>query len=86
MNSHLNLRMSNYDKKIVESAAKIKGLKPQTYSRQTLLEAAKKDIESQSYLTLNERDWDFLLEMLDAPIDTNIALRKAAEDFNKYFG
>lgn len=40
MNSHMNFRMSSNDKKIIETAARLKGFKPNTYARMKLLEIA----------------------------------------------
>lgn len=44
MDSHMNLRMSSEDKLIIETAARLKGFKPNTYARIKLLEIAEKDI------------------------------------------
>ncbi len=89
MDSHLNFRMSSHDKKIVEAAAKLKGLKPNTYARQKLLEAAEKDITELSQLNtlvLSENDWKYFLEIMEAPIEINLNLKKAVKDFRKKTG
>lgn len=89
MDSHLNFRMSSHDKRIVETAAKLRGLKPNTYARQKLLEAAEKDISElnqQNTLILSEGDWKFFLETMEAPIEINLNLKKAVKDFRKKHG
>jgi uncharacterized protein (DUF1778 family) len=89
MDSHLNFRMSSHDKKMIETAAKLKGLKPNTYARQKLLEAAEKDIVEMSHLNtlvLNETDWEHFLAMMEAPIKMNPHLRKAVKNFQNKFG
>lgn len=89
MDDHFNFRMSSYDKKIVEAAAKLKGLKPNTYARQKLLEAAKKDItdlSQQNTLVLNEEEWEFFINIMKAPIEINLNLKKAVNNFRKKIG
>lgn len=89
MDSHLNFRMSSHDKKIIEAAAQFRGLKPQTYSRQKLLEAAEKDLAEMSQLNtlmLNQTDWEQFLAVMEAPVFINQNLRKAVKKFRKVFG
>lgn len=88
MDSHLNFRMSSHDKKIIETAAKLKGIKPNTYARQKLLEAAEKDIVETSQhnaLILNQADWDRFLEIMEAPVKVNQNLKKAFKKYQKAF-
>lgn len=88
MDSHLNFRMSSHDKKIIETAAKLKGFKPNTYARQKILEAAEKDILEMSQLNtlvLNQADWESFLALMEAPIQTNPHLKKAVSHFQKAF-
>lgn len=88
MDSHLNFRMSSHDKKIIETAAKLKGLKPTTYTRQKILAAAEKDILEMSQLNtciLSSADWEIFLTIMNAPIKTNPHLKKALENFQKTF-
>lgn len=89
MDSHLNFRMSSHDKKIIETAAKLKGLKSNTYARQKLLEAAEKDIaemKQQGTLILDKKSWDHFLSVMEAPVRVNKHLKKAVQDFRKMFG
>ncbi len=89
MDSHLNFRMSSRDKKMIETAAKFKGLKPNTYARQKLLEAAEKDIVEMSQLNtliLNPTDWEYFLTVMEAPVQINQNLKKAVKSFQKTFG
>lgn len=85
MDTHMNFRMSARDKKIIETAAKLKGLKPNTYARQKLLEIAEKDITEMNQLNtviLGEKDWEQFMIIMDAPIQINENLKKAISHFN----
>ena len=85
MDSHLNFRMSFKDKKIVETAAKLKGFKLNTYARQKLIEIAKKDIDSMSqsnHLILSEADWNEFIKIMESPVPINPNLLKAIQEFN----
>lgn len=89
MDRHFNFRMSSKDKKIIEMAAKLSGLKPQTYARQKLIEAAEKDIKDKDIfgsITVNQEDWDFLLELMKSPVQANPHFKKALQDYRKTFG
>lgn len=89
MDSNLNFRMSSHDKQIIETAARLNGLKPNTYARQKLLEVAQKDISKLSKLNTlvtSETDWEFFIAIMEAPIIINQRLKKAVKHFNKKFG
>lgn len=84
--SHMNFRMSSKDKKIIEAAAKLKGLKPNTYARQKLLEVAEKDIAEMSRInsiTLNQNEWAQFVKIMEEPIKINKNLKDAVNLFNK---
>lgn len=86
MNTHMNFRMSAQDKKIIETAAKLKGLKPNTYARQRLLEVAEKDIAEKTQLNtliLSDKDWEQFMAIMGAPVRINKNLKEAISDFNK---
>ncbi len=86
MDSHLNFRMSSKDKKIIETAALLSGLKPNTYARKRLLEVAEKDIvelNQVNTLILSDQDWDHFMEIMEAPVKINKNLKKAISDFNE---
>lgn len=88
MDNHLNFRMSSHDKRMIETAAKLKGLKPNTYARQKLLEAAERDIVEMSQLntlTLNQEDWECFLAIMEMPVKINPHLKKAVKKFQKDF-
>jgi uncharacterized protein (DUF1778 family) len=78
--------MSSKDKKIIEAAAKLKGLKPNTYARQKLLEVAEKDIAEMSRInsiTLNQNEWAQFVKIMEEPIKINKNLKDAVNLFNK---
>jgi uncharacterized protein (DUF1778 family) len=88
MDSHLNFRMSSHDKKMIEAAAQFRGLKPHTYSRQKLLEAAEKDLAEMNQLntlSLSDTDWEHFLAIMEAPVRINQNLKKAVKKFRKEF-
>lgn len=89
MDTHMHFRLSEKDKKVIEAAAKIKGLKPNTYARQRLVEVAEKDLSEMNSLNtviLNENEWDKFMYLMDAPFEENKHLRKAIDDFNSIMG
>jgi len=89
MDSHMNFRMSLHDKRLIETAAKFKGLKPNTYARQRLLAIAENDIAEMNQsnrLILSEQDWEQFMTIMEAPIEQNTNLKKAIKNFNKMSG
>lgn len=86
MDTHMNFRMSSDDKKIIETAARLKGIKPQTYARQKLIEIASREIEEMNQLNrliLSDEQWDQFIKIMEAPIKINENLKKAIRDFNE---
>ncbi len=89
MDSHMNFRMSSEDKLIIETAAKLKGFKPNTYARMKLLEIAEKDISEVTRLnnlTLSKKDWEQFVAIMEAPVVENKNLKKAVQEFYKMSG
>lgn len=83
--SHMNFRMSSQDKKIIEMAAKLKGLKPNTYARQKLLEMAEKDIAESSQINtflLSHKDWAKFTEIMEQPVQINRHLKSAVQQLH----
>ena len=88
MDTHLNFRMSSHDKKIIETAAKLKGFKPNTYARQKLLQAAEDDIIEIKHLNtliVSNDEWETFLTLMEAPIQTNANLKNAFKKFKEAF-
>lgn len=88
MDSHFNFRMSGEDKRLIEMASKLMGLRSNTYARQKLIEAAKHDIEQMNQfnsLTLSESDWDMFMQVMESPVKINKNLKKAVSDYRKAF-
>jgi uncharacterized protein (DUF1778 family) len=86
MDTNMNFRLSSKDKKLVETAAKLRGVKLNTYVRQKLLEVAEKDIIEMNELNnvvLSESVWNQFLAVMEAPIEMNQNLIKAIEFFNQ---
>jgi uncharacterized protein (DUF1778 family) len=79
--------MSSNDKKIIETAAMFRGLRPNTYARQKLLEAAEKDVAEMGQLNtviLSEKDWDRMIAIMEAPVKVNKKLKSAVREFQKH--
>lgn len=84
MDSHMNFRMLAADKALIEAAASLLGMKPQTYARQKLLEIAKKDIAEMSLsntLVLDKDGWEQFTALMEAPIEVNKNLKEAIGQF-----
>ena len=86
LDSHMNFRMQAADKLLIEAAAALLGLRPQTYARQKLLEIAKKDIAEMSLsntLLLDNKSWDEFMAIMEAPVRVNENLKSAVSYFNQ---
>lgn len=84
MDSHMNFRMLAADKALIEAAASLLGMKPQTYARQKLLEIAKKDIAEMGLshtLILDSEGWEQFTAIMEAPIEVNKNLKEAVGHF-----
>lgn len=85
LDTHMNFRMSSEDKNLIASAARLRGLKLNTYVRQKLLEVAERDIaelnQNQTLLLSNE-DWERFVEIMEAPIKINQNLKRAFQEFD----
>lgn len=88
LNSHLNFRMSSHDKKLIEVAATLNGMKPQTYARQKILEAAEKDIIEKEHLNsivMSNQDWECFMDVMKAPVIINKNLKNAVKKFKQLY-
>lgn len=86
LDSHMNFRMQAADKALIEAAASLLGLRPQTYARQKLLEIAKKDIAEMSLsntLVLDTESWNEFMAIMEAPVQVNKNLKSAVSYFNQ---
>lgn len=84
--SHIHFRIAPQEKLILEQAAELVGLKPNTYARQRLIEAAERDLETlrqEQSLLLGEDAWNQLLDIMDKPSYENKKLLRAAARHNK---
>lgn len=81
LNSHMHFRIAAQEKQLVEQAAECLGMKPNTYARQRLIEAAERDIEvlsREQKLFLDEAAWNQLMAIMEQPCIENSHLRRAA--------
>lgn len=79
----MNFRMTEKDKKIIETAALLKGFKPNTYARMKLLEVAEKDIAEMGQintLILSNKDWEQFMQIMQEPLQTNENLKQAIRE------
>lgn len=82
LTNHMHFRIAPQEKLLVEQAAEVMKLKPNTYARQRLIEAAERDLEAlmhEQRLALNEEAWNQLIEIMEAPpLHKNKKLTRAA--------
>ncbi len=83
MDSQMNFRMLADDKAIIEAAAYLNGLKPQTYARQKLVEIAKQDVANSlsNTVVLDNKAWEQFVAIMEAPIEVNKNLKEAVVEF-----
>lgn len=82
LTAHMHFRIAPQEKLLVEQAAEVMGLKPNTYARQRLMEAAERDLNAlmlEQRLVLHEEAWDQLIAIMEAPplIENNKLTRAA---------
>lgn len=82
LSDHMHFRIAPQEKLLVEQAAEVMGLKPNTYARQRLIEAAERDLEAlmhEQRLVLSEEAWNQLVAIMEAPtVQENKKLTRAA--------
>lgn len=86
MDAHMNFRLFSHDKALIDAAASLAGLRPQTYARQKLLEIAQKEIAEMSLsntVILKAEDWQRFVDIMEAPVSENKNLKEAVNHFNK---
>jgi uncharacterized protein (DUF1778 family) len=89
LTNHIHFRIAPQEKLLVEQAAEIVGLKPMTYARQRLIEAAERDLEAlmhESKVILDEKAWDQLIAVMNEPFRENKKLSRAASRHKKAVG
>ncbi|MBW4508874.1 MAG: DUF1778 domain-containing protein [Scytonematopsis contorta HA4267-MV1] len=85
--SRVDLRISQEQKDLLETAASLKGLSLSAYLLSNSLEAARKDIESYEKLVLSDKDRDLFLSLIENPPEPNQNLKSAMKIFkDKYKG
>lgn len=82
--AQINFRLPGEIKQIVERATIASGQSLRDFAIQTLVTRANEVLEQQQVRTLSERDRDLFLALLDSEAGPNEALRKAAEDYQRY--
>ena len=82
--AQINFQLPNEAKQVVERAAVVSGLSLGEFAAQTVIERATEVLEQQHVRTLSDRDRDAFIALLDSDDGPNEALRKAAEDYQRY--
>lgn len=67
--SRLDLRMSDEQKRQIETAAHINGMNVTQWSLARLMESARRDIAEQASIKLSAEAFDEFAQMLDEPTD-----------------
>jgi uncharacterized protein (DUF1778 family) len=78
---HIDLRMSQEQKELLERAAELRGMRLSTYLLSRCLAAAQADLEAHQKLVLSDRDRDLFLQLLANPPQPEQALLEGMRKF-----
>ncbi len=83
--NHIELRVTQEQKQLIEKAAAIKGISLNAYTLFYILNAAKQDIEEQEKLVLSNRDRDLFISVMENPPELQGKLKSAIKKYrDKY--
>lgn len=71
----IEFRVPDEAKKTIEDAAKLSNISVSSYILSVVLKQAKQDLEQNEIITLNNKERDALMRVLDNPPKPNAALR-----------
>jgi uncharacterized protein (DUF1778 family) len=78
-NTHLNVRLTEEHKQLIERAAEFLGQTIAAFTVSTLVQEAQRIVDRFSSLRLSDRDRDSFLAALNNPPDPNERFRRAAK-------
>ena len=81
--ARLGFRLRPETKRVIEQAAAIKGQKVAEFAVSVLDRAARDVIEEEQVTVLSDRDREAFMAILDAPVEPNEALIRAAERYRR---
>ena len=71
---HITIRISNADKETLRYAAASKGMSLSAYVLSAAVERAADDLEKERKLTLSQKGWNQVMDLLENPPKANQAL------------
>ena len=71
---HITIRVSNADKETLRHAAASKGMSLSAYVLSASVERAADDLEKERKLTLSQKGWNQVMDLLENPPKANQAL------------
>ena len=72
----MNLDIPKDDLEIIEHAAFIKGQSLSSYIVDAAIKAAVNDISKENVIEVSEKDWDFLMDLIENPPEPNEAMKE----------
>lgn len=82
----INFRLEAQQKRLIEEAARITGQSVTAFVISTLMVSAQETVERFGRTTLNDRDRDLFLALLDADDEPAPALLEAIADYKRRIG
>ncbi|HEY9700869.1 MAG TPA: DUF1778 domain-containing protein [Allocoleopsis sp.] len=84
--NHIELRVTQEQKQLIEKAAAIKGISLNAYTLFYILNAAKQDIEEYEKLVLSNRDRDLFISVMENPPELQGKLKTAIKKYRNKYG
>ncbi len=75
--SRLNIRCDNHTRQLLDKAANYSHLSISEFVLSNALASAQKVVQKHESITLKPKDFESFLAVLDAPINPNVALKRA---------
>ncbi len=84
--ARLDFRLTREQKQLIEDAACLLGQTVSDFATRVLVERALELTQRSRVTALSNRDWEFLLRLLDSNAEPNAALKRAAKRYKKQYG
>ncbi|WP_392530869.1 DUF1778 domain-containing protein [Nostoc sp. C117] len=82
----IDLRVTQEQKELLESAASLKGISLSAYTLFHVLPAAKQDIDANERLILSNRDRDLFMSVMENPPELKGKLKSAIHKYRDKYG
>jgi uncharacterized protein (DUF1778 family) len=84
--SRIDLRVTQAQKELLETAASLRGISLSDYTILNLLPLAEREIANREKLVLTDRDRDLLMSALENPPKLQRKLKSAIEKYQQKYG